>query len=77
MKIRKKIYKSEQDSHTITGVTLPLSFDSWNKKTGLWPTLINLRNENEVSRSDKEPQSTKIIFIYSSKRLKDYYVLGG
>jgi hypothetical protein len=77
MKIRKKIHKSEQDSHTITDVTLPLSFDSWNKKTGSWPTLLNLRNENEVSRSGKEHQPTKIIFICSSKRLKDHYALEG
>jgi hypothetical protein len=36
-------------------------------------SLSNLENENEARRSGKELHPSRVLFIGSSKRLKDYY----
>jgi hypothetical protein len=44
----------------------------WN--LSFWHTLSKLGNTNEGMRSGHEPHPFRILFIYSSKRLKIYYV---
>jgi hypothetical protein len=70
----KMIFSIEVRLQMIHRVHLPPSL-IWllESKMSSWYTIYNSRNENDNRRSVKDPHFSKVIFIGTNKRLKDYY----